>query len=192
MGWGLQFPAGLIPFSLSVDVEAWHPNDPSVGRWFLYLTSPTFQYFAFQRSCGSVGNFLIHGSSLTSSMNSVAHVLFSLRIHWFTSNGGMPVASVSYKNVTPGGGSRTSGESLKKKKKRSKSLSSSLNDKLSSLVLWAQSQNSLPITQTSAIRLIWSRKQGQTNQTNKQAKPSHDSPQRREPMCRHQRLNILF
>lgn len=117
MGWGLQFPAGLIPFSLSVDVEAWHPNDPSVGRWFLYLTSPTFQYFAFQRSCGSVGKFLIHGSSLTSSMNSVAHVLFSLRIHWFTSNGGMPVASVSYKNVTPGGGSRTSGESLKKKKK---------------------------------------------------------------------------
>lgn len=39
-------------------------------------------------------------------------------------------------------------------KKRSKSLSSSLNDKLSCLVLWAQSQNSLPITQTSAIRLI--------------------------------------
>lgn len=45
-------------------------------------------------------------------------------------------------------------ESPLKKKKRSKSLSSSLNDKLSSLVLWAQSQNSLPIAQTSAIRLI--------------------------------------
>lgn len=144
IGWGLQFPGVLIPFLLSIGVEARPPRDVSTAGWRLHLPRPTFQHLAFRKSCGWAGKLLRHPhpgaqlnrqcdqcrpcpvqpwNSLVSRATSASACLW-LQLH--TRMSGPEKAAIHLEGALS---------------KRSKSLSSSLNDKLGSLRLWEQGQN---------------------------------------------------